>query len=377
MPRKAPAKRAALASVPDPEKLVDVLADGEPDQDIEPDTGTVETDDLPDWSERDEAGDPMPPDGDGDALDQALQKAEQPDYSAGIDYTADLPDIDLDTLAEQDEYLNGLWWGEEGTRKTTDVLTMANGGRIIVVNAEAGLKKRALARMGVNVNNVLVFPNLQLGQKLTFQTLEALYWKIKGDLEDNPHAYYGVVWDSLTEIHKKLLDNVVLYQVEKADRAGKERERFFIDRNDYGIMTEQMRLLLRRFRDLPCHFAVTALSRRDQDDDGEVKYGPQVTPALQADLLGFMDCIIHTSVVEVGGMDEGQGLTAKGTKFAAKDRNSVLPKIMIDPTFERVLRYAEEEITPDVDPVQQEAKARRAELKAQKEAEKARQTADA
>lgn len=280
--------------------------------------------------------------------------------------------FELATLDEQDDYINGLWYGEQGTGKTSAVATMANLGPIVFINAEAGLKKRPLQRLGVHTGNIRVFPNIQRGQRLTFETLEDLYWALKAQLEDQPDAYVGIVWDSLTEIHKKLLDNVVLYQVEKADRAGRERERFFIDRADYGVMSEQVRLLLRRFRDLPCHFAMTALQRRDQDDDGEVRYGPAVTPALQNDVLGFMDVTMHTRVVEVEYVQEFRALTGKGSKYEAKDRFGVLPRLMVSPTFERVEAYVNDRVTVETDDVQREAleRARRVAVSRVQEASK-------
>lgn len=382
MPRKTPAKRASsttLTAVPDPpgdthtgpfaalaegQGSVELDSTGEPTAHDLLDDNIDNVDQPPDHSSD-------PPTAEDDATELAAAITAAADNAGRLLPNAD--PLELQSLAEQDEFSNGLWWGEEGGRKTTDVCTMANGGTIVVVNAEAGLKNRALRRRGINTDNILVFP--PNNQPLTFESLEGLYWKLKEMFDSDPHALYGVVWDSLTEIHKKLLDNVVLYQIDKADRAGRERERFFIDRSDFGVMTEQVRLLLRRFRDLPCHFAVTALSRRDQDDDGEVKYGPAVTPALQSDLVGFMDHVIHCRVELAGGEEVGLGLTGKGTKFAAKDRDDVLPRLMVDPTFERVRAYVVEELDYETDLVQAAEKQRRDALRLEAETDKTKREA--
>lgn len=360
-PTKRPAKKAAsakpaLAAVPDPN---DSLQEGQGSIDLDSDGEPItDSGGGPD-------GEPNTDEQQAD-LKAALDEAVQVEQDTG----PRLDPLELVSIEDQDDYLNILYWGDQGTRKTTDVCTMANLGPVVVVNAEAGLKKRPLSRHGVNTANLMVFP--RPGVPLTFDTLEALYWDLKAKLEDNPGCYAGVIWDSITEIHKKLLESVVIHQVEKAERAGVERERFFVDRNDYGVMSEQVRLLLRRFRDLPCHFAVTALQRRSQDDDGEVRYVPQVTPALQDDLLGFVDVVIHTRVEMVGDQEEGRGRTNPGTKFAAKDRYDVLPMVMVDPTFLRVLDYTEERLTYDTDPVQAAARERLAAIKAAKEEAKAK-----
>lgn len=262
-------------------------------------------------------------------------------------------------LDEIDETLNILYYGDGGTGKTTDVATMANSGLVLFINSEAGVKRRPLQERGVEISNIRLFPDPRSGEELSFELLEKMYWQMKEDLEADPKSWAGTCWDSITEIHKKLLEQIVASQVLKAERMGKERDRFFIDRADYGVMTEQIRLLLRRFRDLPCHFAVTALERRDQDDDQKVSYGPSVTPALQGDLIGYVDVVVRTDVVEIGEHSEFQGLTRKQGKYKAKDRFDVLPIRMVDPTFERILQYVNDEIDEESDPVMQEARERR------------------
>lgn len=268
--------------------------------------------------------------------------------------------VPLTKLDDTEEFVNACFYGTEGSGKTTSAMFLANGGRILVVNAEAGIKARRLKQLGVRTENIVVWP--PPGEDVSFKGLEELYWQLKGDLLEDPHAWHGVVWDSLTEIAKKLLDDVVQYQVSKAERAGKDRERFFIDRADYGTMTEQARLLIRRFRDLPCHFALTALERRDQDDDGAVLYGPAVTPALMTDVGGFVDILLHCRVTE-GVSADGEptelyaAYTRKGTKYRAKDRWYATPRLMADPFFDRVLGYVREELDADTDERQIEARA--------------------
>lgn len=273
-------------------------------------------------------------------------------------------------LDEQYEYVNGLWMGDQGTGKTTDVLRLANLGPTIVISAEGGVKKGALRRMGVDVSNIQVLPAKP--EDLTFQYLEDLYWELAAKFSEDPDYVSGVVWDSITEIHKVLLRNVVNYQIERAVRRGESRikgaapgdmlNQAFTDLSDYGIMTDQVRTLLRRYRDLPCHFAVTALQRRDVDDDGRVVYGPAVTPAVSNDLVGMVDVVIVKSIKEFAddGEDEYRGLTRPVGKFRGKDRFKVLPKYLVDPFADRVVAYINETTNVDDDEVMQAASARRA-----------------
>ncbi len=178
-----------------------------------------------------------------------------------------------------------------------------------------------------------------------------------------------MVWDSVTDIHKKVLDQVVAAGAAKAEAKGKPREPFAIELQDYGVMSEQIGLLLRRFRDLPCHFGVTALERRDTDDDGKVVYRPAVTPALSGALQGWMDMVIVTSVADMSGEDEYRGLSRPVGKYRGKDRFGVLPRYLIDPTFDRVWSYIFEEMKVDDDPVMQAARKLRADLNKKEVAE--------
>jgi hypothetical protein len=273
------------------------------------------------------------------------------------------------TLSDVPDQLNGLWTGDNGTGKTTAALTMANLGKTLLVNAEGGAKPRALRRRGINTDNIVVLP--EDPAELSFAYLKDLAWEIKSDLAKDPTSWVGAVWDSITDIHMRLVRNVVQYQFTRATDRGESRistaspgdmlNEHFIDLSDYGVMTSQMVELIKLWHDIPFHFAVTALLRRDKDDDGKVLYRPAVTPALRNELQGVMDVVCVTTVDEMpdGGADEYRGLFAPAGKYRGKDREGVLPKRLIDPTFERVWDYVTEKLTVDDDPVMQEAKARR------------------
>lgn len=263
-------------------------------------------------------------------------------------------------LDETEDFLNALYYGIEGTWKTSHAAAMAKlGGPVYVINAEGGLKKGPLRRLGIPVENIVVLPNRDAGQELTFDFLEALFWEAKQKLEEEPGSIVGFSWDSITEIHKKLLENIQIEEVARAERLSRERDRWFIDRSDWGKMSDQVRLLLRRFRDLPCHFVATALERREVDEDGAVKYTPAVTPALQTDLLGFVDIVCHTTVEEIGSKDLGVGSFRPVGKFRGKDRFNIIPRKLAVPSFDRLYGYVHETMTADTDEVQKAAKAAR------------------
>lgn len=257
-------------------------------------------------------------------------------------------------LATNDEYLNVLMFGREGSGKTTAACSLANlgYGKVLVVNAEGGLKKNTLKRQGIDIDRIMIWP--PQGQKITHAGLDGVYRQLAADLANDPQSWSGVVLDSATELVQALVDHVSGDRIEKATRKGVNIDgvdQFFTDRSDYGTMAKMFRDLLRKFRDLPAHFIVTALERRDVDDDtGKVQYGPAVSPSLQADLLGFVDVVMACSAADED--KPYRALTRNSGKYRGKDRLGVLPKVLVNPTVERILAYETGELTEETDPLQ-------------------------
>ena len=257
-------------------------------------------------------------------------------------------------LTDSKEFLNQLYYGDGGTGKTTHLCHMADLGPVLIVNAESGLKASALKRSGVAISNIETYP--EPGEPITYAGLESEWKRLNEALAQDPDSYVGVGWDSVTEIHMMLLKDVVEKALAKALAQGKDRDEFFTDIADYGKMTEQVRRLMRKFRDLPCHFGCTALERRDKDNDGKVIYRPAVTPALVNDLYGWFDMVCHTTVEEFGDQDDQYcGLYRPAGKFRGKDRFRVMPKVLVDPTYDRVLLYVDGTLDVKSDPVMKQA----------------------
>ena len=59
-------------------------------------------------------------------------------------------------LKGRTEYVRALFWGREGSGKTTAALRASRNGRILVIDSEGGLKADALERLGVDPDRVVV-----------------------------------------------------------------------------------------------------------------------------------------------------------------------------------------------------------------------------
>lgn len=246
----------------------------------------------------------------------------------------------FETLEDSDEFTKVLFYGREGTGKTTAAARAAETGRVLVINSEGGLKRTALKQQGVDVANIAVWP--PTGVEITARTLEDLHEKILGDLTDDPDAWYAIVIDSLTEIHHLLRENATDERVRKSRTV---IDPDFVDRDDYGKMTAQLRKLIRRFRDLPCHVVVIAL---EKDDEQAEEIRPSLTPALNTDVLGYMDV-----VVRFGAPDGSFRGRIKGTeRIRAKDRFGILPDVLANPSLPRIQAILDGDLDPATDPQQ-------------------------
>lgn len=282
------------------------------------------------------------------------------------------------SLDEVEDFVNAVFYGREGSAKTTNAATMANigEGKVLVINAEGGLKKIALKKRGIDVSNIVVWPDPKNPEVIDGKSLNRIYRRVKVDLENDPTSWAGVIMDSASDVYVALLDSAQSKRVNIALNKGADVDEDFVDIADYGTMTKAFRDVLRKFRDLPCHFIATALERRDVDKDtGKPQYGPAVTPGLQVDLLGYVDFVIMVKPEDEDG--PFRGLTRANSRYRAKDRFDVLPRVMVEPTFERILQYLRGDMdmdAPKTDPLQKRLTAEAA--KAQDKDPKADETED-
>ncbi len=250
-------------------------------------------------------------------------------------------------LDEEREFVKILYYGEAKRGKTTALAGLARLGHTIHIDAESGLKRRPLEQHGVPVGNIEPFRTIE------FKALEELALDLRQQLEADPDCIVGIVWDSLTETQKLLIEAIANHEVKKAAAARMEKDPYMIEKGWYGKNAEQMRRLIRKFRDLPCHVGFSALLRRDQDKDGEVSYGPALTPAIATDIQGYVDIVAYTMTRTYGDEDYYIATFRPFDKYNAGDRFNALPRVLVNPSFDRIIAYVNGELTVEADDAQQ------------------------
>jgi len=252
----------------------------------------------------------------------------------------------LQSLDDEDQFVNALYFGEAGSGKTTSAASMAKlgEGKVVYVDAEAGLKPQPMRRLGIPTGQIMKY------RVETFDDLQNLHLQLKAKLEDEPGSILGVVFDSFTEIQKKLLEGITgaryAKAVAQAKRGGFEvkDDPFATDRDEYGKMTEMCRRIARQFRDLECHTVFVCLERRDVDKEGDggIFYRPALTPAFATDLMGYVDVALYMQQEETEDVNDPTrfvAVTRPVGKYRGKDRYGVLPPSMPNPTFDRVVEF--------------------------------------
>lgn len=278
-------------------------------------------------------------------------------------------EISLSSLSDQDDFMVLVAYGPAGTRKTTSALRVTKAipkGDVLVIAAESGMKKHALAGHGVDVSRVRFWP--PRGERVSYEELDRLFYKILDDLEKNPTSWAAVVWDSLTEVIQTLVDRAAEADVARlqeiarmAKKTVEVRPTYEREGSDYQVVTGQFRQLLRKFRSLPCHQIFVALEEDRKEsvetDEGRKQkvgiIGPALTPMVRMDVEQHADVIIRMSVTDVAGVGPvGIGRSSPAEDLRAKDRYNVLPTVVIDPGWERVWAYVTGELKLGADEVQ-------------------------
>ena len=159
-------------------------------------------------------------------------------------------------------------------------------------------------------------------------------------LKANPNKYGAVVIDTITEVEKLFLMEIV--ESRAAEDPSKDPN--FVTQNDYGRGSTRMRKMIRKFRSLDMITIFLAHEREDKDDRGIIKRAPAVMPSVMKDVNAFCDFIFNMGVDEDGIR---KLVTSPTKRIRAKHRIGNLPKVIElgdkveDSDFKTILKMIE------------------------------------
>jgi phage nucleotide-binding protein len=222
------------------------------------------------------------------------------------------------SAAESVEWINMLVYGEPGVGKTFFCGTAddhKDTSPVLLLDVEGGtltLRKRAK----IDVAPVR-------SQKDVVE--------IHNQLKANPGYYKTVVIDSLSELQKLDMRDIMVDAVRKRP----DQDIDVPSQREWGKSIEHIRKIVRAFRDLPCNTIMTALAYSDKDGESNAMvYTPNLPGKLKVEVPGFLDIVgYYFTAVENDQVIRRMQFQKTRRVVAAKDRTDSLGSKIDDPTI--------------------------------------------
>lgn len=222
-----------------------------------------------------------------------------------------------------DPWINLLIYGESGIGKTVlagSSCVVPELAPVLFLNIEGGtlsLRRR--------------YPEVETVRVQTFSDVVRAY----DALRQGGHGYRTVVIDSLTEAQKFSMYGIMKVAKEKDS----DRDPDLPGIGEWGKNIEQIRKLVRLFRDLPMNTIFTALSMTEKNKRGNELTKPLMSGKLSSEVAGFLDVVLYMYKKDVQGEGTKRILLTQSTEeVVAKDRTDNLPKYVQEPTMADLYR---------------------------------------
>lgn len=231
--------------------------------------------------------------------------------------------LKVQPVQQRSPFLNILVYGESGTGKTR-----------FAGSADAVPKLRPVLFVDIEGGTETLrnsYPKVEQVRVSTWKQMQQVY----DELLKGKHGYQTVVLDSLTEIQKFNMYDIMANLV----RTRPDLDPDVPGMREWGKNLEQIRKFVRAFRDLPMNSVFTALEKSDKDTKtGMVTKMPSLSGKLASEVAGFLDVVLYYYVKQIGQGEDSEMqrlmLTKKTQNVIAKDRTDQLPLVIENPTMQ-------------------------------------------
>jgi hypothetical protein len=235
---------------------------------------------------------------------------------------------------EQKFSLNMLIYGRSGVGKTrlaASASEVPEMSPVLLIDVEGGT---------FSIRDV--YPDVDVLRVRDWLEMQEVY----NQLYDGKHPYKTVILDSLTEMQKFSMMNIMIELLK--DPRNSDRDPDIPSIREWGKNIEQIRKMVRAFRDLPISTIFTALVVEDKNQKtGAIEKRPSLSGKLSGEVAGFLDIVSYYYVkpVPITGTtpvqyDQQRLLLSTATEdIVAKDRSDRLPTVVQKPTMAVLLDY--------------------------------------
>jgi len=232
--------------------------------------------------------------------------------------------LEIQPVSEKLNFINMLVYGTPGAGKTVlagSADAVPEMRPVLFIDVEGGTFSLRERSPEVDVVRVTSWMDLQ---------------KIYDELYLMKHGYRTVVLDSLTEIQKFSMMNIMTDLVQEYP----DRDADIPSIREWGKNIEQVRKFVRAYRDLPMHTIFTALSSSDKNaKTGMMLHKPALSGKLAMEVGGFVDVLVYMYTKAMDGEIRRLMLTANTDEYVAKDRSDSLPGVLESPDMATMYKY--------------------------------------
>lgn len=228
--------------------------------------------------------------------------------------------LKVEPVADRAPWFNMLVYGDPGVGKTMlcgSALAVPEMNPVLVIDVEGGtltLRSR--------------YPDVDVVRVQSFQDIQKVYDELYRGT-----TYKTIILDSLTEMQKFSMYGIMEDLVKKEA----DRDPDVPGIREWGKNTEQIRKMVRAFRDLPMNVLFTCLAVSDRDNKtGSVTIKPSLSGKLTNEVAGFVDQVFYMYIKVLDGEIHRLLLTSATEKHVAKWRDAPepLPEAVVDPDMQ-------------------------------------------